>query len=68
MRARVPILYLLDDPDQARLADFTASFSMPLILLVLGLMFAPAGWLAHRDGKRLSNAELERFMDPFRNC
>lgn len=68
MRARVPVLYLPDDPNKARRADFTARFSMPLITFVLGLMFAPAGWLLCRDGKRLSNAELERFMDPFRNC
>lgn len=68
MKARVPILYLPDDPNNARLASFTARFSMPLILLVLGLMFAPAGWLLQRDSKRLSNEELERFMDPFRNC
>lgn len=68
LKARVPVLYLPDDPNKARLADFTARFTMPLILLVLGSMFTPAGWLSCRDSKRLSNEELERFMDPFRNC
>jgi hypothetical protein len=68
MRARVPILYVVNDPNNARLAHFSARFTMPLILLVLGLMFAPAGWLLRRDSKRLSNEELERFRDPFRNC
>jgi len=65
MKANVPILYLPEDPNNARLADFTARYSMPLILLVLGFMFTPAGWCLCRDSRRLPNEELERFTDLF---
>lgn len=50
LNVRVPVLYPADSPEKARLADFAPRFAIPLILLVLGCMFTPAGLLVWRHG------------------
>ncbi len=50
----VPVLYAPDHPEDARLAAFVPRFSIPLILLVLGLMFTSAGVLVLRYGRRIA--------------
>ena len=52
LNVQVPVLYPADSPEEARLADFAPRFAIPLILLVLGCLFTPAGLLVWRCGWR----------------
>ncbi len=52
LNVQVPVLYPADSPEEARLADFAPRFATPLILLVLGCLFTPAGLLVWRYGWR----------------
>ena len=46
----IPVLYMPDHPEGARLAGFKARFFIPLFLLGLGLVFTAAGVLVLRHG------------------
>ena len=50
LRRRVAVLYPTERPEDARLAAFVPRFAVPLILLVVGGLFAPAGLLLLRNG------------------
>ena len=52
LNVQVPVLYPADSPEDARLADFAPRFAIPLIPLVLGCLFTPAGLLVWRYGWR----------------
>lgn len=56
LKARVDVLYPPDHPENARLAEFTPRFAIPLILLTLGVAFTPCGVLVLRRGLRLSES------------
>jgi hypothetical protein len=47
---RVPVLFHADAPENARLADFSPRFAVPLIFLGLGCLFLPVGLLVWRRG------------------
>lgn len=50
LRSRVSVLCVPDRPEDARLAAFVPRFAIPLILLALGCMFTPAGYLILQKG------------------
>ena len=52
LNMQVAVRYPADSPEEARLADFAPRFAIPLILLVLGCLFTPAGLLVWRYGWR----------------
>lgn len=50
LKSRVAVLYPHERPEDARLAGFVPQYAIPLIVLVLGLMFATAGLFMLTNG------------------
>ena len=50
--SRAPVLYMPDDPEDARLAASTPRFLIPLFLLIFGLALTGVGVLMRRHGWR----------------
>ncbi|MBT6496175.1 MAG: hypothetical protein HOL01_16645 [Planctomycetaceae bacterium] len=56
--ARMPVLYPPDCPENARLATFASRYGLPLILLALGFMFTPCGFVILRNGCRNTGSDI----------
>ncbi len=55
LKSRRDVWYPPNHPENARITEFSQNFGGPIVLLVLGLMFTPAGVLVLRRGIRLKS-------------
>ena len=54
LKSQRDVWYPPNHPENARIAEFSQNFGGPIILLVLGLLFTPAGVLVLRRGLKLT--------------